>query len=63
MVQLPHIQYNAKFKLSHIAMPVLRQQAVQHDEVVHCFHNIGVLAVERHYRGKMKVRNLFKICS
>ena len=27
MVQLPHIQQNAKFKLSHKTMPVLRQQA------------------------------------
>ena len=27
MVQLPHIQQNAKFKLSHKTMPVSRQQA------------------------------------
>ena len=33
------------------------------NEVLQCFHNIGVLTVERHSRGKSKVRKVFKICS
>ena len=36
-------------------MPVLCQQPVQQGEVLQCFHNFGVLTVERHSRGKMKV--------
>ena len=38
-------------------MAVLCQQPAHRDEVLQWFHNIEVLAVERHSRGKMKVRS------
>ena len=47
----------SKVKLSHNTMAVLCKQPAHHDEVLQWFHNIEVLAVERHSRGKMKVRS------
>ena len=47
----------SKVKLSHNTMAVLCQQPAHHYEVLQWFHNIEVLAVERHSRGKMKVRS------
>ena len=41
-------------------MPILCQQPLQQGEVLQCFHNIGVLTVESHSRGKMKVRKVMK---
>ena len=38
-------------------MAVLYQQPAHYDEVIQWFHNTEVLAVERHSRRKMKVRN------
>ena len=51
----------SKFKLSQKTMHVLCHQPAQHDEVLQCFHHIGVLTVERHSRGgKMMVRKFFR---
>ena len=47
----------SKVKLSHNTMAVLCQQPAHHDEVIQWFHNIDVLAAERHSRGHMKVRS------
>ena len=51
----------SKILLSQKPMPVLWQQPLQQGEVLQCFHNIGVLTVERRSRWKMNVRNVFKI--
>ena len=47
----------SKVKLSHNTMAVLCQQPTHHDEVLQWFHNIELLTVARHSRGKMKVRS------
>ena len=47
----------SKVNLSHNTMGVLCQQPAHHDEVLQWFHNIEALAIERHSRGKMKVRS------